>query len=90
MKSDDAPAPEKADVNLTRGVLRRVAQILVVLLFYGVLLFVSAGRLDWLAAWIYLVVYVINVLINMAFLLPKNLEFIAERGKTKQDTKALT
>jgi protein-S-isoprenylcysteine O-methyltransferase Ste14 len=77
----------KRNANLIKGVLQRGIQILAILLFYGLLLFISAGRLDWPAAWIYLGVYVGTVLINMSIILPKNPEFVAERGQEKQDTK---
>jgi protein-S-isoprenylcysteine O-methyltransferase Ste14 len=77
----------KRNSNLARGVFQRGAQVLAILLFYAVLLFVSAGRLDWLAAWIYLGIYAVTVLINMTIILPKNPEFAAERGRVKEDAK---
>ncbi len=87
MEPDSELIPEKRNTNLSRGVLQRSAQVLGVLLFYAALLFISAGRLDWLAAWVYLGIYVVSVLINMAILLPKNPAFIAERGRMKENTK---
>lgn len=72
---------------VARGVLQRGAQVAAILLFYAVFLFVSSGRLDWLAAWIFLAVYACTVLINMSIMLPRNPEFIAERGREKQDVK---
>ncbi len=77
----------KRNASITRGVSQRAAQVLGILLFYGALLFISAGRLNWLAAWIYLGIYAITVLINMSIILPRNPEFVAERGKVKEDAK---
>lgn len=77
----------KGTGNIVRGVLARGVQVLAILLLYGLILFVSAGRLDWFAAWIYLGLYAGTVLINMSILLPRNPQFVAERGKVKQDAK---
>lgn len=87
MKTASQSESMNTSADITRGVLQRGAQVLGILLFYGVLLFVSAGRLDWIAAWIYLGVYAITILINMSIILPKNPEFVAERGQIKEDVK---
>ncbi len=79
---------EKSGSNLTRGTLQRGAQVVGILLFYGLLLFVSAGRLDWVAAWIFLAVYAGVVLVNMTIMLRTNPELAAERGQVKEDVKA--
>ncbi len=87
MKDEFHVNPPRQTSSLVRGVLQRGAQVIAILLFYGVLLFLSSGRLDWRAAWAYLGVYAVVVLINMGILLSKNPEFIAERGKEKEDAK---
>jgi protein-S-isoprenylcysteine O-methyltransferase Ste14 len=79
-------SPEQ-NTNLWKGVLQRGIQVLAIFLLYGAIFFISAGRLDWLAAWIYLGIYAATVAVNTTILLPRNPEFIAERGKEKQDTK---
>jgi protein-S-isoprenylcysteine O-methyltransferase Ste14 len=71
-----------------KGVLQRGGQVLAILFFYGAILFISAGRLDWPAAWFYLAIYVTTVSINMTIILPKNPQFVAERGRVKEDAKA--
>ncbi len=76
------------NVQLARGVLQRGVQVFAILLLYGAFLFISAGRLDWPAAWIYLGSYAATVLINMTILVPKNPEFVAERGKVREDAKS--
>jgi len=77
----------KQNDDLVRGAVQRGIQVLVILLFYGLLLFISAGRLDWPTAWGYLAVYLVTVCINMTIILRKNPEFAVERGKVKEDTK---
>jgi protein-S-isoprenylcysteine O-methyltransferase Ste14 len=80
-------SPEQ-NTNVLRGVFQRGIQVLAIFLLYGAILFISAGRLDWLAAWIYLGIYAGTVAINTTILLPRNPEFIAERGKEKENTKS--
>jgi len=77
---------EQNDLKLDAGrnLLRRFLQVLMQIVLFAVLLFVSSGRLVWRWAWIYLVAYMAIVIVN-AFLLPKNL--IEERGKSKENVK---
>lgn len=79
--------PPMRSANVARGVVQRGLQVLAILLFYGAILFISAGRIDWAAAWIYLAVYAGTVIINMSIILPKNPVFVAERGRVKEDAK---
>jgi protein-S-isoprenylcysteine O-methyltransferase Ste14 len=72
--SSSAVAP-----NVWAAVLRRGIQIAVIFLLQAAILFVSAGRLDWLWAWIFLATYVADVLVNILFLRDRP-EQVAERG----------
>ncbi len=72
---------------LTRGILNRMTQIIVVLLIDGLLLFGTAGTIDWIWAWVYLGTFVVLLFINAFLLLRKDPELVAERGKVKDDTK---
>src|SRR5512142_2622544 len=72
---------------VVRGVIQRGLQVFFILLLYGAFLFLSAGRFDWPAAWAYLGVYLLIVIVNMVILLPTNPEFISERGQEKEGTK---
>lgn len=74
--------------DLTAGITKRVGQLLIQALVLAVLLFLSAGRLDWLWGWVYLATFVLGVAINGAILWRKNPSLIAERAKGAQaDTK---
>ncbi len=77
----------KLESDIARGALQRGVQVFTILIIYAVLLFAAAGRLGWLAAWAYLAVYLITVLVNMSIIITRNPEFAAERGRTKQDAK---
>jgi protein-S-isoprenylcysteine O-methyltransferase Ste14 len=72
-------SPNAVVPSVSAGVLRRVAQVLVVLLLQAAILFVSAGKLDWLWAWIFMGTYVADILVNMYFLRGRP-EQVAERG----------
>ncbi len=66
---------------------RRIVQVLFSLLLFGGLLFASAGRLDWWAAWVYLAVYVGIVALNALIAFRRNLDVINERGRPGPNVK---
>jgi protein-S-isoprenylcysteine O-methyltransferase Ste14 len=86
--NSNAPVQVSNKAEIARGVAQRGLQVLAVLVIYGLVLFVSAGRLDWLAAWVYLGLYAAMIVVNMSLILPKNPEMIAERGKARADGKS--
>ena len=67
-----------------KKVLKRFVQVILQVVLFAILLFVSSGQIAWLWAWIYLCTYVLIIIIN-AFILPADL--IEERGKTKENVK---
>lgn len=74
--------------DLTAGVLKRLLQIAILILIQAAALFVSAGRLDWLAGWAYLGLYVGIILVNAAIMLPSHPELAAERGELAKNVKS--
>jgi protein-S-isoprenylcysteine O-methyltransferase Ste14 len=68
--------------DVRRNVLRRVGQVVSFLVLIALLLFLSAGSIAWLYAWVYLALYALVMLIG-SLLLP--LEVIAERGSKKEN-----
>jgi protein-S-isoprenylcysteine O-methyltransferase Ste14 len=87
MRNTQTTTP-KEKTDLTAAVMKRMLQVVFTMLLQAAILFVSAGRLDWLMAWAYLGVYVGIVAVNAVVILPKNPELIAERGQTKENTKS--
>jgi protein-S-isoprenylcysteine O-methyltransferase Ste14 len=63
------------------GILKRAVQVFVMLGVQAVILFLSAGRLDWVWAWVFLGLYLLGVLVNAYLMLRLNPENIAERAK---------
>jgi protein-S-isoprenylcysteine O-methyltransferase Ste14 len=70
--------------NLGAGIAARVLTIFIMLALQGALLFGAAGRLDWIWAWVFLGINLAVILINGFFMLGKNRETIAERGRPKE------
>jgi protein-S-isoprenylcysteine O-methyltransferase Ste14 len=73
--------------SLINGIVQRGAQVVGTLLFYGALLFVSAGSPDWTAAWIFLGIGAVVIVVNSTVLLSKNPAFVAARGQIREDVK---
>jgi protein-S-isoprenylcysteine O-methyltransferase Ste14 len=65
-----------------RNVIRRVGTMLFFDTLIALLLFASAGRFDWLYAWLYTAVFVL-IQLSGAFFMP--LEVLAERGSKKEN-----
>ncbi|MBC8248413.1 MAG: isoprenylcysteine carboxylmethyltransferase family protein [Anaerolineales bacterium] len=73
---------EKPD--LTRGVAKRMVQVVFQTAFLVAIPLVSAGRLDWVWPWAYLGVGIGILAINMLILSP---ELMAERGQPRENVK---
>lgn len=66
---------------LERSGINRIIQVFVSVLLMGLVLFLSAGRLDWPAAWIFLGFYVLVILTLGMWAMRKHPEVVNERGK---------
>ncbi len=76
--------PAENHPNNAAGIAARGLQILIGFGLIAVVLFLAAGRLNWLWAWVFLGIYLVSVLINSVFMLRTNPGTIAERGRTKE------
>jgi len=72
--------------SLERSGIRRIVQVLVSVLLIGVLLFLSAGRLDWLWAWLFLAGWLLLMLMS-ALVMSKSPGLINERGRRTENIK---
>jgi protein-S-isoprenylcysteine O-methyltransferase Ste14 len=68
-------------------ILKRIIQLLILVLVQAVCLFASAGTLRWPAAWWYLGLYLALLGIGAAILLPARPEVVAERSRGAQGAK---
>ena len=76
------PAPSGASQpTLNQAGINRVRQVLVTTVLIGALLFVSAGRLDWLSAWVLLALVILTLITAGIYLVRKSPDVMNERGK---------
>ncbi len=81
-------APPEARANNDRaGILRWAGQMITALVIFGVILFIAAGRLNWLAGWIYLGMNAITQALSGLVLIPRQPEMLDERSKVREGTK---
>ncbi len=66
--------------DLRPAITKRMEQIIGLMVFDAALLFVSAGRLDWLWAWVFLGLYLVGVCINAFYMFRHSPETIARRA----------
>ncbi len=72
------PALERSGVN-------RIIQVFATVFVMGVVLFLSAGRLDWTSAWLFLGLYALVLLTLGTWVLGKNPDAINERGRVAKN-----
>ena len=82
------PQSETRQPRLERSGINRLIQILVSVLLMGLVLFLSAGRLDWPAAWIFLGSYVLVILTLGVWVTRKHPDVVNERGKIAHNAKS--
>jgi len=70
--------------NLWGGILTRFGQLAILIVVQAAILFLAAGRLDWVWAWVFLGIYLVSVSINSAFMISSNPDTIAERGHARE------
>jgi protein-S-isoprenylcysteine O-methyltransferase Ste14 len=87
MNPNTAMKPSDDKPEVTGAIRRRMVQVLFTYFFLASILVVSAGTLDWPAAWAYLGVYLGILVLNALVVLPRQPEMVAERGEIKEDVK---
>ena len=85
MSAEPTAKQPNAKPATTKAVTKRAIQLGIVLLIFMLSLFLSAGRLDWVWAWVYIGLYVGMIAIN-ALLIDR--ELIAERSEIGEGTKS--
>ncbi|HEY5118276.1 MAG TPA: isoprenylcysteine carboxylmethyltransferase family protein [Anaerolineales bacterium] len=84
MKSKAENPPTNDRPNLIAGILSRFGAIVFMLALEATILFLAAGRLDWIWAWIFIGINLAVVLVNGTILMRTNPEIVAERGRPKE------
>jgi protein-S-isoprenylcysteine O-methyltransferase Ste14 len=71
-----------------RGVARWAVQMLAALVIFGAILFLAAGRLDWLVGWVYLGLNALTQALSAIVLIPQQAEMLSERSQVREGTKS--
>jgi protein-S-isoprenylcysteine O-methyltransferase Ste14 len=72
---------------MSANIRKRIKQLFIQILAFGVILFISAGSLTWAMGWAYLGISIINLIIDGYFLIKLNPEVISERAELVSDRK---
>ena len=76
----------ESKVIIAQGVRRWAVQMIVSLLLFGTFLFMIAGKLDWIAGWVYLGMNAITQFLSAIVLIPRQAGMLAERSKVGEGT----
>ena len=68
-----------------QAIIKWIVQAAVGVVAYGVILFLAAGRLDWVWGWVWLGLLSTFMLAHPLILVPVNPELLVERGKGLRD-----
>jgi len=76
-----------AAAEIRRGVKRWVIKNSLAVPLAGAVIFVAAGRLDWLWAWMLVALFEVNVILLAVLFIPTRPELLAERSRLQAGTK---
>lgn len=77
-----------ANPNIARGVARWAAQMTAALVIFGMIMFVSAGTLQWTTGWAYLGLNALTQILSGIVLIPRQPDMLAERSRAQPGTKS--
>lgn len=80
--------PWDLDPETKRGVIDWAVKGLFARLFVAVVLFVSAGRLDWVWGWVYALIYLAFDIATALVVLPRSPHLLIERADIQEGTKS--
>jgi protein-S-isoprenylcysteine O-methyltransferase Ste14 len=78
----------KSKTDTHRGVVRWAGKMLISFIFYGAVLFLSAGRLSWREGLVYFGVLILTQVVSALVLIPNRPDLLAERSKVQEGTKS--
>ena len=73
---------DNSKLDTKKNILKRLIQVTMSVILIAILLLVSAGKIDWIYAWVYIASSVLVIIIN-ACIFPR--ELISERGRKKDN-----
>jgi protein-S-isoprenylcysteine O-methyltransferase Ste14 len=73
---------DNSKLDTKKNILKRLIQVMMSVILMAIILLVSAGKIDWIYAWVYITSSLLVIIIN-AFIFPT--ELISERGRKKEN-----
>ena len=73
---------DNSKLDTKKNILKRLIQVTISVILIAILLLVSAGKTDWIYAWVYIISSVLVIIINACIFPP---ELISERGRKKDN-----
>ncbi len=77
-----------SQTNTRQGILRWTIQMLFSLVIAWLVLFLSAGRLNWIAGWVFFCLNTITQILSSFLLVRRQPDMLADRSKTQVGTKS--
>jgi hypothetical protein len=74
--------------NFSRGVVRWALQIIIMTAITGFILFLAAGRLNWVGGWAFLGMNIFTQLLSAFILIPRQPDLLNERSHSQANTKS--
>jgi protein-S-isoprenylcysteine O-methyltransferase Ste14 len=81
-KMTDQKEPERSKPDTRKNIIRRLMQVSMTVILSALILFLSAGQIKWIYAWIYILTSVLVIVTNAFIFRP---ELISERGRKKEN-----
>jgi protein-S-isoprenylcysteine O-methyltransferase Ste14 len=85
MATSEASTNSKAET--AQGIARWAGQMIAALVIFGTILFVTAGRLNWIQGWVFLGMNALTQTLSAAVLIPRRPDMLAERSQVRAGTK---
>lgn len=79
--------PANSTSSPTRGVLRWAGQMLAMLIIFGLILFLAAGRLNWIGGWAFWGLNLVTQALSGIILIPLRPDMLVERSSSHENTK---
>jgi protein-S-isoprenylcysteine O-methyltransferase Ste14 len=70
-----------------RGISRWAGQMAAALVVFGAILFLAAGKLNWIQGWVYLGMNALTQILSAIVLIPRRPDMLAERSKVRPGIK---
>jgi protein-S-isoprenylcysteine O-methyltransferase Ste14 len=83
MNVDTSTGGAEGKGDLTRGVVRWLLQVAVFVSIFAASLFLSAGRLDWAMAWVYVGLLAADKVVAALVLIPRHPELLVDRARSE-------